>query len=132
MARQNYEKEAIEFVKLYEKQKGNRTWKPKKGIGCDLISSGGFYIEVKSWNKSALPNSIEVYESIFDHLKTVKKGDKAYYIYLVYDFENGPKLIRITPSNQRWYKRKIRILKKSSYEDIKPVDLSRYKKKIID
>jgi hypothetical protein len=130
MREKNYEKEAEEFVRLYEKNIGHKTWKPKRGkkIGCDLISTGGYYIEVKSWNRSMPPSSIPIYESIFKHLKKKKKGAAAYYIYLVYDFKNGPKMIRISPSRQKWYETKIRLLNvKASCKDISPIDLSRYK-----
>ncbi len=126
VGKRKYELEAIEYVKLYEKRIGHKCWKPHKKIGCDLLSSGGYYIEVKSWNKKSLPNSIQVYESIFKHLSKKKKGKSTYYIYIVYDFKN-PKLIRIPPSKQNWYETKIRLLKKSSYKNIPPVKLSQYK-----
>lgn len=130
MGENNYEKEAEEFVKLYEKKLGNKTWKPKRArkIGCDLISTGGYYIEVKSWNRSTLPSSIPIYESIFKHLKNKKKGIAAYYVYIVYDFKNGPKLIRISPSKQKWYETKIRLLNvKASCKGISPINLSKCK-----
>lgn len=125
MKRKTYEKEAIRLVKLYEKKIGHDVWKPKRTIGCDLGSTGGYYIEVKSWNKSTPPPFIEVYETIFEHLKHMKHGTSKYYIYIVYDFENGPKLIRIPPRKQQWNKYKIRILKGQSYKNIKPITLSK-------
>jgi len=130
--KRNYEKEAEKFVELYEKEIGHKTWKPKKKIGCDLISSGGYYIEVKSWNKPKPPSFIEVYETIFEHLNKTKKKESAYYIYIVYDFLHGPKLIRIPPSKQKWNRLKIRILKGSSYKNIKPINISKYKKRVME
>lgn len=133
MREKNYEKEAEEFVRLYEESLGNRTWKPdrKKKIGCDLCSTGGYYIEVKSWNRPTPPTQVPIYESISKHLeKTVKKGS-VYYIYLVYDFKNGPKLIRITPSKQIYNEIRIKLLNvKASIKNIAPIDISKYKKKV--
>ena len=89
----NTERRAVEFVMRYEKNQG-RSPKDvgKKKVGYD-IKSDGRLIEVKG-QSSKRPDYIFLYKQTLNKL-----GDQIlnYYIYLVYDMKNEPKLKILPP-----------------------------------
>ncbi len=88
-----FSKKAVELVRRYEAEQGYKTSK-KTNTGCDFISRNNRYIEVKSFLKR--PRYLQVYSSIFKHLKQTKTGKNRYYIYVVFD-QQDPKLVIIPP-----------------------------------
>ncbi len=89
----NTERRAVEFVMRYEKNQG-RSPKDvgKKKVGYD-IKSDSRLIEVKG-QSSQRPDYIFLYKQTLNKL-----GDQIlnYYIYLVYDMKNEPKLKILPP-----------------------------------
>jgi len=84
---------AIEYVQEYEKKHGrNPIDVSKKGVGYD-IKSGNRLIEVKG-QAAIKPDFIYLYKRTLQNL-----GDDIlnYYIYLVYDVKNEPKLKILPP-----------------------------------
>lgn len=84
---------AIDFVKKYEKRHGRIPVDvSKKGVGYD-IRSGNRLIEVKG-QSAVMPDFIYLYKRTLQNL-----GDNIlnYYIYLVYDVKNKPKLKILLP-----------------------------------
>jgi len=88
----NTERRAVEFVMRYEKNQGRSPNDVgKKKVGYDIKSSSRL-IEVKG-QSAKKPDNIFLYNQTLNKL-----GDQIlnYYIYLVYDMKNKPKL-RILP-----------------------------------
>lgn len=88
------QEESIKYVMAYEKSKGrNPVDVSKKLIGYD-VKSGPRYIEVKSRPKSKIQPFIKLHNAL---LRTIGKGLANYYIYIIYDMENDPKLVIVPP-----------------------------------
>jgi len=90
----NTEQKAMEYVMNYEMNNERSSIDvSKKGCGYD-IESKNRYIEVKGFKNVRYP-SLSLYKRLPEQLG--KKIDR-YYIYVVYDLDNSPKLKIIEPS----------------------------------
>lgn len=88
------EEVSIQYVIKYEKSQGRKPVDvSKKLIGYD-VKSGNRYIEVKSRPTSTLQPFITLHNHL---LRSIGKGLANYYIYVVYDMRENPKLVIIPP-----------------------------------
>jgi len=88
------EEQSIQYVMNYERTQGrNPVDVSKKFVGYD-IKSGNRYIEVKSRPKSNIQGFIKLHNSL---LRTIGRGLVNYFIYIVYDMDNDPKLVIVPP-----------------------------------
>lgn len=88
------EEKSIKYVINYEKSKGrNPVDVSIKHIGYD-IKSGKRFIEVKSRPKSKIQPFIKLHNSL---LRSIGKGLVNYYLYIVYDMDENPKLVIVPP-----------------------------------
>jgi len=102
---QETENKAMKLAVKYEKKMGrNPIDTTKEGIGYDL-KSGNRLIEVKGFCNERYP-VISLYKKLKDQLG---KKISRYYIYVIYDIDNSPKLKILTPS----------IIKKNLEEDLR-------------
>lgn len=88
------EEKSIKYVLEYEKSQGRKPVDvSKKHIGYD-IKSGKRFIEVKSRPKDKVQPFIKLHNAL---LRTMGTGLANYYLYIVYDMDNEPKLIIVPP-----------------------------------
>ncbi len=88
------EEESIKYVIRFEKSQGRKPVDlSKKFIGYD-VKSGNRFIEVKSRPSEKLQPFITLHNAL---LRKLGKGLSRYYIYIVYDMKEDPKLVIIPP-----------------------------------
>lgn len=116
------ETESIEYVIRYEKSQGRDPQDvSKKRLGYD-VKSGKRYIEVKSRPGS----NIQPFISLHNHLlRSIGRGLSNYYVYIVYDMKDSPKLVIIPPEIVlKNLETKVSLLiRKKVYNKIKPIKL---------
>ncbi len=90
----NQEEISIKYVIKYEKKIGNNPVDvSKKRIGYD-IKSGKKFIEVKS----RPGEKIQPFITLNNHLlRSIGKGLANYYIYIIYNMREKPKLVIVPP-----------------------------------
>lgn len=116
----NQEAKSIEYVMKYEKSEGRTPQDvSKKRLGYD-IKSGNRYIEVKSRPGSKIQPFITLHNHL---LRSIGRGLSNYYVYLVYDMKNDPKLVIIPPEVVlKNLETKVSLLiRKKVYNKIKPI-----------
>jgi len=118
----NQEEKSIQYVIKYEKSQGrNPQDVSRRRLGYD-IKSGKRYIEVKSRPGS----KIQPFISLHNHLlRSIGKGLSSYYIYIVYDMKDNPKLVIVPPEMVlKNLETKVSLLiRKKVYNKIKPIRL---------
>lgn len=115
---------SIQYVLQYERAQGRKPIdETKKRVGYD-VKSGKRYIEVKSRPKGKIQPFIMLHNSL---LRTIGKGLANYYIYIVYDMQNDPKLV-IVPPEVIWKNLETDVklfIRGKVYNKIKPKKLKR-------
>jgi len=90
----NQEEKSIKYVMKYERSQGRSPVDvSKKLVGYD-VKSGNRFIEVKSRPKGNIQGFIKLHNSL---LRTIGRGLANYYIYIVYDMDEEPKLVIVPP-----------------------------------
>mgnify|MGYP001563714278 CR=1 FL=1 len=90
----NQEEQSIKYVMKFEKSQGRKPVDlSKKHIGYD-IKSNNRYIEVKSRPGTKIQPFITLANTL---LRKIGKGLSRYYIYIVYDMKEEPKLVIVPP-----------------------------------
>lgn len=121
------EEESIKYVMRYEKRQGRKPVDvSKKLIGYD-VKSGNRYIEVKSRPGKNIQSFITLHKSL---LRKLGKSLAHYYIYIVYDMNEKPKLTIVSPqivfTNLETDVKLF--LRGKTYNKIKPIQLKPIKK----
>lgn len=116
------EEKSIQYIIRYEKsQRRNPQDVSKKRLGYD-IKSGNRYIEVKSRPKSKIQSFIALHNHL---LRSIGRGLVSYYIYIVYDMKNHPKLVIVPPEIvlKNLETKVSLIIRGKVYNKIKPIKL---------
>lgn len=88
------EEQSVKYVMRYEKAQGRKPVDvSKKLLGYDM-KSGSRFIEVKSRPGERIQPFITLHNAL---LRKLGKGLSRYYIYVVYDMRQEPKLVIIPP-----------------------------------
>ena len=118
---QETEHRAMEIAIQYEKKEGRKP-RDVSSTGCGYdIESGNRLIEVKGFYNERYP-VISLYKKL---KKQLGKNIKRYYVYVVYDIDNDPKLKIIKPKEvEKHLEVDTRyIIRGRHYRNIKPVRL---------
>jgi hypothetical protein len=122
------EKLAILFVLRFLENRGIKVTKAT-GTGADLMTSDGYLIEVKG-TSSKQPSTVQVYESIDEHMERNSVPKDRYSIFIVYDIGGEPKLKIIEASEQKWAKKKIKVLERASIKEADSFSLNEFQKDV--
>jgi len=122
------EKIAILFVLRFLKKRGITATKAT-GTGADLMTSDGDLIEVKGMSSNK-PGTVQVYESIDEHMERNAVSQDKYSIFIVYDIDGEPKLKIIGASEQKWAKKKIKVLERASIKEADSFSLNEFRKDV--
>ena len=118
------EEQSIKYVIRYEKSQGRKPIDvSRKRVGYD-IKSENRYIEVKSRPGSTIQPFIILHNHL---LRSIGKGLADYYLYLVYDMQNDPKLVIVPPETVlKNLETKVGLLvRRKVYNKIKPIKLKK-------
>jgi len=118
------EEESIKYVLKYERSQGRKPIDvSKKRLGYD-VKSGRRYIEVKSRPGKNIQQFILLHNHL---LRSIGRGLANYYLYIIYDMEQEPKLVIVPPSVVlKNLETNVQLLvRKRVYGKIEPVNLKK-------